>query len=83
MPRIRKILVATAILVGATAFTSGTAWAGGGFGFHFHRSGVFGPHAPVGRVQVMGAPAGDHSGSELLAAKPSRPGEIGLHDVFT
>ncbi len=36
-------------------------------------AGVLGPHRPVGAVEVVGAPAGDHPGPELLAAQPARP----------
>src|SRR5205085_7460444 len=36
--------------------------------------GVFGAHAPVRAVDVMGPPPGDHAGAELLAAQP--PGTV-------
>ena len=54
---------------------------GGGkgcLGFHLHRTGIFGVHGPVGGIQVVGAPAGDHPGPELFAAEPARAGEVVL-----
>src|SRR5205814_974869 len=44
----------------------------------------FGVHAPMRAVDVMGAPAGDHAGTELLAAKPSGTVVSGLrmHPLF-
>jgi hypothetical protein len=49
------------------------------------RTGVLRIHAPVCRVHVVGAPAGDHAGRELLATQPAGSGidaVLRVHPVF-
>src|SRR5690606_38214546 len=53
-------------------------------GFNFKRAGILRSHAPVGNVNMVDAPSGDHAGAELLASQPSRAGKyvcLGMYPV--
>src|SRR5690606_41175375 len=43
--------------------------------FYFQRTAVFCSHSPVGDVNVMDSPAGDHACAELLTTQPTGPGK--------
>ena len=52
------------------------------FALNLDRPGVLGAHAPVGDVEMVAAPAGDHAGAVVGNTEPTRPGAdavLGVH----